>query len=190
MNIWSNRWLGWLWFWLFLILGLFHPLPGSAWAVSERSRSKTTQPNFMSRWTILYVERAPPRITVNALMSQDWTRCSSENENTEWLDSVSHSKWRATRQHPSRSTSAHQISCILVYLHFLCEILSSHSVLFKFNESTLMIYMERVHMTGTNGSLRVGGREPATPTVWHIRLVKTSRWHLIWKLRFSIRTSY
>ena len=37
-------------------------------------------------------------------------------------------KWRETKRHPSRATSGHQISCSLVSLHFLCDILSSHSV--------------------------------------------------------------
>ena len=41
---------------------------------------------------------------------------------------MSHRKWRETKQHPSRDTSGHQISCSLVSLHFLCDILSSHSV--------------------------------------------------------------
>ena len=47
---------------------------------------------------------------------------------TEWLDRMSHRKWRATKHHPSRVTSSHQISCCLVSLRFLCDILSSHSV--------------------------------------------------------------
>ena len=42
---------------------------------------------------------------------------------------MSDRKWRATKQHPSRATSGHQISCCLVSLHFLCGILSSHSAL-------------------------------------------------------------
>ena len=48
--------------------------------------------------------------------------------------------WNSTRQHvthvmgetkqqPIRAMSGHQISCCLVSLHFLCDILSSHSVL-------------------------------------------------------------
>ena len=44
------------------------------------------------------------------------------------LDRMSHRKWRATKHHPSRVTSSHQISCCLVSLRFLCDILSSHSV--------------------------------------------------------------
>ena len=49
-------------------------------------------------------------------------------KHTEWLDRMSHRKWRATKQHPHRATPGHQISCCLVNLHFLCNILSSHSV--------------------------------------------------------------
>ena len=40
---------------------------------------------------------------------------------------MSHRKWRETKQYPSRATSGHQISCSLVSLYFLCDILSSHS---------------------------------------------------------------
>ena len=47
---------------------------------------------------------------------------------TECLDRMSHRKWRATKQHPHRAIPGHQISCCLVYLHFQCNILSSHSV--------------------------------------------------------------
>ena len=45
---------------------------------------------------------------------------------TEWLDRMSHRKWRKTKQHPSRAAPSHQISCCLV--HFLCDILSDHPV--------------------------------------------------------------
>ena len=40
------------------------------------------------------------------------------------LDRMSHRKWRQTKQQLSRARSVHQISCCLVYLHFLCDILS------------------------------------------------------------------
>ena len=43
-------------------------------------------------------------------------------------DRMSHRKWRETKQKPSRARSGHQISCCLVYLHFLCNILSGHPV--------------------------------------------------------------
>ena len=41
---------------------------------------------------------------------------------------MSHGKWRETKQHPSRARSGNQISCCLVYLHFLCNILSTGPV--------------------------------------------------------------
>ena len=37
-------------------------------------------------------------------------------------------KWRETKQHPSRARSGHQIICCLVFLHFLCDILSGRPV--------------------------------------------------------------
>ena len=33
-------------------------------------------------------------------------------------------KWRETKLQPSRARSGHQISCCLVSLHFLCDILA------------------------------------------------------------------
>ena len=35
-----------------------------------------------------------------------------------------HRKWRENKQDPSRARSGHQLSCCLVSLHFLCDILS------------------------------------------------------------------
>ena len=37
---------------------------------------------------------------------------------------MSHRKWRETKQHPSRTSSGHQVSCFLFSLHFLCDILA------------------------------------------------------------------
>ena len=45
------------------------------------------------------------------------------------LDRIAHRKWRETKEHPSRATSSHQISCSLVSLHFLCNILPSHPIM-------------------------------------------------------------
>ena len=42
-------------------------------------------------------------------------------------DRMSHRKRRETRQQPSRARSGHQISCCLISLHVLCDILSSDS---------------------------------------------------------------
>ena len=39
-------------------------------------------------------------------------------------DRMSHRKWREGKQQPSRARSGHQLSCCLVSLHFLCDILS------------------------------------------------------------------
>ena len=41
---------------------------------------------------------------------------------------MSHRKRRETMQQPSRARSGHQISCCLVSLHFLCDILSTGPV--------------------------------------------------------------
>ena len=44
------------------------------------------------------------------------------------LARMPHRKWRSTKQQPSRAGSGHHISCCLVSLHFLCDILSSRPV--------------------------------------------------------------
>ena len=41
---------------------------------------------------------------------------------------MSHRKWRETKRHPNIATSGHQISCSLISLNILWDILSSHSV--------------------------------------------------------------
>ena len=41
---------------------------------------------------------------------------------------MSHWKWRETKLQPSRAMSGHQISCCLVYLHCLCDILATITV--------------------------------------------------------------
>ena len=56
-------------------------------------------------------------------ISWDGTWIAAEYENTRRLDMMSHRKWRETEQHPRRARSGHQISCCLVFLHFLCDIL-------------------------------------------------------------------
>ena len=44
-------------------------------------------------------------------------------------DRMSHRKWRAApKQHPSRAREDYQISCCLLSLHFLCDILSGGPV--------------------------------------------------------------
>ena len=43
---------------------------------------------------------------------------------------MSHWKWRETKLQPSRVRSGHQISCCLLSLHFLCDILAPITVLF------------------------------------------------------------
>ena len=42
---------------------------------------------------------------------------------------MSHWKWRESKQQPSRARSGHQISCCLVSLHLLCDILSTITVI-------------------------------------------------------------
>ena len=41
---------------------------------------------------------------------------------------MSHRKWRETKQQPIRARSGHQITCCLVSLHFLCDILTPNGV--------------------------------------------------------------
>ena len=41
---------------------------------------------------------------------------------------MSHRKWRETKQQSSRARSSHHISCCLVSLHFLCDILTGRPV--------------------------------------------------------------
>ena len=43
-------------------------------------------------------------------------------------DRMSHRKWRSTKQQPSRARAGYQISCCLLSLHFLCDILSGGPV--------------------------------------------------------------
>ena len=43
-------------------------------------------------------------------------------------DRMSQRKWRSTKQHPSRARAGYQISCCLLSLHFLCDILSGGPV--------------------------------------------------------------
>ena len=44
------------------------------------------------------------------------------------VDRMSHRKRRETKQQPSRARSGNPISCCLVSLHFLCDILSTGPV--------------------------------------------------------------
>ena len=41
---------------------------------------------------------------------------------------VTHRKWRESKQQPSRARSGNQLSCCLVSLHFLCDILTGRPV--------------------------------------------------------------
>ena len=43
-------------------------------------------------------------------------------------DRMSHRKWRSTKQQPSRARAGYQISCCLLSLHVLCDILSGGPV--------------------------------------------------------------
>ena len=43
-------------------------------------------------------------------------------------DRMSHRKWRENKQQPSRARAGYQISCCLLSLHFLCDILSGGPV--------------------------------------------------------------
>ena len=43
---------------------------------------------------------------------------------------MSHWKWRETKLQPSRARSGNQISCCLVALHFLCDILAQITVVY------------------------------------------------------------
>ena len=48
--------------------------------------------------------------------------------NTGPPDRMSHRKYRLTKQRPSRARAGYQISCCLLSLHFLCDILSGGPV--------------------------------------------------------------
>ena len=43
-------------------------------------------------------------------------------------DRMSYRKWRSTQQQPSRARAGYQISCCLLSLHFLCDIVSGGPV--------------------------------------------------------------
>ena len=47
---------------------------------------------------------------------------------TEWMELMSHSKWRETKQQPSMLPGPDVLGCCLVSFSFLCDIYSSHSV--------------------------------------------------------------
>ena len=49
-------------------------------------------------------------------------------EHTVIVAGTSHWKWRETKLQPSRARTGHQISCCLVSLHFLCDILAPITV--------------------------------------------------------------
>ena len=54
---------------------------------------------------------------------------------------ISHWKWRETKLQPSRAWSGRHISCCLVSLHFLCDILAPITINFKSCGMTL--YMNK-----------------------------------------------
>ena len=59
---------------------------------------------------------------------------------------VSHRKWRETKhQHPSRARSGHQISCWLVSLHLLCDILTGRPVYFLLLPPKVIISVSQSH---------------------------------------------
>ena len=54
------------------------------------------------------------------------------NSSTGSPDRMSHRKWRSTKEQPSRARAGYQISCCLLSLHFLCDILSGGPVVFRY----------------------------------------------------------
>ena len=72
---------------------------------------------------------------------------------------MSHRKWRETKQQPSRATSGHKICCCLVSLHFLCDILSTHTALYLFFSEKLSCTMRNVTSHIKTFALRVASRE-------------------------------
>ena len=55
---------------------------------------------------------------------------------------MSHRKWRETKQQPSRDSSGHQISCCLVSLHFLCDILATFTVQNSFQNGFFILQLD------------------------------------------------
>ena len=62
-----------------------------------------------------------------------------------WLDGMSHRNWRETKQQLSRARSGHLISCCLVSLHFLCDILSSRPVLYIYTGFEPKVHLMPFH---------------------------------------------
>ena len=78
---------------------------------------------------------------------------------------MSHRKWRETKQHPSRVRSGNHLSCCLLSLHFLCDILHSRTV-YLFCNSHPRVYIISISSLvlpwiperRTSGRLRVSRR--------------------------------
>ena len=85
------------------------------------------------RWLLPFAPMVP-----NLAMSKDRDRviipehcslCQGDDiQHTGRLDRMLHRKWRETKRQPNRAGSGHQISCCLVSLRFLCDILSGRPV--------------------------------------------------------------
>ena len=58
----------------------------------------------------------------------EFARKDCRTSNTGRPDRMLHRKWRETKQQPSKARSGHKISCCLVSLHFLSDILSGRPV--------------------------------------------------------------
>ena len=66
---------------------------------------------------------------VNIPMCRERERERERNYFTVPVCRMSHRKWRETKQQQSRARSGHQLSCCLVSLGFLCDILRTSRVL-------------------------------------------------------------
>ena len=88
---------------------------------------------------------------------------------------MSHRKWRVTKQHPSRTSSGHQISCCLFSLHFLCAILATITVQLgrHINVPKIQMYLtlpcfDPLYDTESIYCRR-GGKD--APNIWHFVLL-------------------
>ena len=93
------------------------------------SRSIARIPHGRSRLHLSSIHIISPRLTLAFCLQISYY--ADFGTYTVIVARMSNWKWRETKQQPSRARSGHQISCCLVSLHFLRDILATITVLFE-----------------------------------------------------------
>ena len=93
-------------------------------SIFRRSHSMATpfRSNFLFNWRAIELELPLEQFRWWRRIEQPVSRAVG------WPDRMSHRKWRETKMQPSRARPGHQISCCLVALYFLCDILLDRPV--------------------------------------------------------------